>query len=399
MTEHYLDNSSTTRPSAAAIAALERAIAVWGNPSSVHSLGQGAASLLRDSRKAVAKSLGMPPIGADKLFFTSSGTESNNIALTGSFRAKKRDPKNAGTVIISAGEHPSIDGPAAALEREGVDVVRVPTVGGVLDLEYLKNALESARSPVFFAGFMLVNNETGAVYDVKSAATLVKSYYPDAVVHCDAVQGYMKMKFTPYTLGVDTLSVSAHKIHSFRGAAALYVSADVIKRKNIVPVMYGGGQEEGFRSGTENLASIATFASAAEEGRVNLADNIARVESLRERLDEALSALDVRFNRPVGKSLPNICSVILPQIKSETMLNYLSGRWVYVSAGSACAASSKKKSAALMAFGAADSDIDSTIRVSLSHTSTYDDIDAFAVALSDGIASLQRIGGARRGRA
>ena len=394
--EHYLDNSSTTKPSRAATEALERALSVWGNPSSVHGLGQRAASLLRDSRKAVAKSLGMPAVGGDRLIFTSSGTEANNIAVIGSFRAKKRDYQNPGTIIISDGEHPSIDMPATMLEAEGCRVIRVPTTGGVLDLDYLKNALESASSPVFFAGFMLVNNETGAVYDVKSAAGLVKRYYPDAVVHCDAVQGYMKLKFTPYTLGVDTLSVSAHKIHSFRGAAALYVSAEVVRRKNIVAVMPGGGQEEGFRSGTENLLAIAAFSAAAEEARANLAGNIARVEELRGRLEEAISSLDVRVSRPSGKYLANICSLVLPGIRSETMLNFLSGRGVYVSAGSACAANSKKKSAALTAFGVSDADMDSTIRVSISHTNTEEDIDALVAALTDGIASLQRVAGARK---
>lgn len=380
----------------AATEALERALSVWGNPSSVHGIGQKAATLLRESRKAVAKSLGMPTVGGDRLIFTSSGTEANNIALIGSFRAKKRDKNNPGTIIISDGEHPSIDGPATMLEAEGCRVVRVPTTGGVLDLEYLKSALEGAVSPVIFAGFMLVNNETGAVYDIKSAAGLVKRYYPDAVVHCDAVQGYMKLKFTPYTLGVDTLSVSAHKIHSVRGAAALYVSAEVIKRKNIVSVMPGGGQEEGFRSGTENLLAIAAFASAAEEARLNLADNIAKVDSLRTRLEVAISSLDVRVNRPSGKYVNNICSIVLPGIRSETMLNFLSGRGVYVSAGSACAANSKKKSAALMAFGVSDADMDSTIRVSISHTNTEEDIDAFASALADGISSLQRVSGAKK---
>ena len=380
----------------AATEALERALSVWGNPSSVHGLGQRAATLLRESRKAVAKSLGMPAVGQDRLIFTSSGTEANNIALIGAFRAKKRDRQNPGTIIISAGEHPSIDGPATMLEAEGCRVVRVPTTGGVLDLDYLKSALEGAVSPVIFAGFMLVNNETGAVYDVKSAAGLVKRYYPDAVVHCDAVQGYMKMKFTPYTLGVDTLTVSAHKIHSVRGAAALYVSAEVIKRKNIVSVMPGGGQEEGFRSGTENLLAIAAFASAAEEARVNLSDNVAKVDFLRARLEEAIASLDVRVNRPSGKYLSNICSIVLPGIRSETMLNFLSGRGVYVSAGSACAANSKKKSAALLAFGVSDADMDSTIRVSISHTNTDEDIDAFASALADGISSLQRVSGAKK---
>ncbi len=387
MTEHYFDQSATTRPSDAAVEAMISA--AWGNPSSVHAVGQRAANELREARAAVGRTLGMPRFSQDRLIFTSCGTESNNIALLGCARAKKRDPERPGTVILSAGEHPSLENPALLLEKEGYAVVRIPTAGGALDLDFLEKALGEADAPVIFAGFMLVNNETGAVYDVKSAASLVKKKFPDAVVHCDAVQGYLKMKFTPTSLGVDTLTVSAHKIHAVRGAGALYVNAAVLKRRNITAVMPGGGQEGGFRSGTENLAAIRSFAAAAEEGYADLDGHIARTAELRARLDEGLSRLDVRLNRPV-RGLANIASVVLPGIRSETMLNELSGRGIYVSAGSACAANSKKKSLALEAFGVSASDADSTIRVSLDHTNTEEDVEALLEGLAEGIANLQR---------
>ena len=174
------------------------------------------------------------------------------------------------------------------------------------------------------------------------------------MIHCDAVQAYMKMKFTPMSLGVDTMTVSAHKIHSVRGAGALYVSADVLKRRNLTAVMPGGGQENGFRSGTENLSAIAGFAAAAREGAEELDARIAKTAALRAKLDELLAPLcekGVRIALPEGAYLSNIASVVLPSIRSETMLNYLSGRGISVSAGSACSAASKKKSAALLAFG------------------------------------------------
>lgn len=392
--EHYFDQSATTKPSEAAIKAFTDAAQVWGNPSSVHQLGQQSAALLRDCRAKVAKSLGMQRVTKDMLLFTSCGTESNNIAMLGCAAAKKRDPQCPGTIVITAGEHPSIENPAQRLESQGYDVLRVPTCGGVLDLAMLEDKLKNCRMPVIFAGFMLVNNETGAVYDVKSAAALVKKYFPDAVVHCDAVQGYMKLKFTPYTLGVDTLTVSAHKIHAIRGAAALFVSENVLKRRHLVPVMPGGGQEFGFRSGTENLCSIASLAAAAEEGRLHLAENREATSALRKRLDEALAQLDVKQNQALGAEnaefLPNICSIVLPDIRSETMLNYLSGRGIYVSAGSACSAHAKKKSAALEAFGVTAEDADSTLRISLDYTNTAEDVDALAEALREGIAALQR---------
>ncbi len=387
--EHYLDNSATTKPAECALLAMNRAALVWGNPSSVHHLGQEAASLLRESRKTVAKALGVPFFGGDKIIFTASGTEANNIALLGCAAAKKRNPSAPGTVLLSAGEHPSIDAPANLLAGQGYDVVRIPTRGGVLDMDFLKTAVQEAKSPVVFAAFMLVNNETGAIYHVKEAARAVKAKYPDAVVHCDAVQAFMKLKFTPSALGVDTLTVSAHKIHAIRGAAALYISAETIKRKNVVAVMPGGGQENGFRSGTENLCSIAAFAAAAEEGMRNFDENLAAVEGLRRLLEEKLDGMDVRLNRPT-ESLPHIVSLTVRGIRSETLLNYLSGRGVYVSAGSACSANSKKKSEALTAFGLETEDIDSTIRVSLSHMNTEDDIVALCEGLALGIASLQR---------
>ncbi len=398
---HYLDNSATTQPCDAAVRALSEALECWGNPSSVHHLGQNADALLKSCRSTVVKSvtrLSRFQNPMDKLLFTSCGTESNNIAMLGCAASKKRTP-NAdgilGTVIISEGEHPSIDNPAKRLADQGYAVVRVPTKGGVLDLGFLKTALENAKAnaaPVIFAAFMLVNNETGAIYDVKAASSLVKRFFPDAVVHCDAVQGYMKLRFTPATLGADTLSVSAHKIHAPRGAAALYISGEVIKRKNIVPVMPGGGQEDGFRSGTENLLGIAAFAAAADYGYTNAEEHRKSVADLRAYLNERLAELaesGVTQNKP-EKQLDNIASIVVPGVRSETMLNHLSAREVYVSAGSACSAHSKKKSDALTAFGVEDDRIDSTIRVSLSYPNTKDDIDALIEGLRTGITDLQK---------
>ena len=399
MTEHYLDQSATTKPSEPAVRALNAA--AWGNPSSVHRIGAEAAAQLRAARAAVGATLGMPRITKDRLIFTSCGTESNNIALLGTAAAKKRDPERPGTVILSDGEHPSLENPARRLEEQGFRAVRIPTSRGVMDLDALKEALDRAKEdgfPVIFAGFMLVNNETGAVYDVKSAASLVRRAFPDAVIHCDAVQGYLKLKknrFSPLALGVDTMTLSAHKVHAVRGAGALYVSENVVRRKNLVPVMPGGGQEGGFRSGTENLPAIASFAAAAEEGFSDLDGRMEKTAALRTMLDGGIARLSGAFpglglNAPAGESLPNIASVRLPGIRSETMLNFLSGRGIYVSAGSACSAAAKKKSAALLAFGLREDEADSVIRVSMDHTNTEADLSAFLSALEEGLAGLQR---------
>ena len=399
MTEHYFDQSATTKPSEAAVRAMNDA--AWGNPSSVHRIGTEAAAQLKAARIKVGATLGLPRVTRDRLIFTSCGTESNNIALLGTAFAKKRDPEKPGVLILSEGEHPSLENPARLLEKQGFRVLRVPTAGGVLDLGYLENALAETGAggwPVIFAGFMLVNNETGAVYDVKSAASLVRRRFPDAVIHCDAVQGYLKLKktrFSPLSLGVDTMTLSAHKVHAVRGAGALYLSENVIRRKNLVPVMPGGGQEGGFRSGTENLPAIASFAAAAEEGFLQLDSRLERTASLRKLLDEGIERLAKTFpglglNTPAGDALPNIASVRLPGIRSETMLNFLSGRGICVSAGSACSAAAKKKSAALLAFGLTENEADSVLRVSMDHTNTEDDLSALLSALEAGLAGLQR---------
>lgn len=394
MTEkiHYLDNAATTAPSEAAVTAAHEAMNVWGNPSSRHLMGTEAKKLLESSREKIASALGIRRLAGGTIVFTASGTEANVMATLGFDAAKPRtgDGKRP-LMIITDGEHPSIENPARILESRGWRVVRIPTVGGELDLNALHEAV-SEKCTCLLACFMLVNNETGAVYDVKRAASVVRAARPDAHVHCDAVQAFLKVKLSPQTLGVDTLTVSAHKIHAPRGAAALYISPETVKKKNIFPVIPGGGQESGLRSGTENLVSIAAFAAAAEDGKEHLTERMERVLSLRKHLDARLSEL-----KPLGvevksvkNALPDIASLTLPRIKSETMLNFLSGKGICASAGSACSAGSGRLSHALHAFGSSDDEIDSSLRISLSYTNTEEDVDALCEALREGVQSLQK---------
>lgn len=396
----YLDNAATTPVCPEAREALVSAIDVFGNPSSSHRAGAEAARLFSAARDGVGDALGVRRGGGDALVLTCSGTEANCTAIIGSARSKTRRRDGTEWIVIGDGEHPSVDRAAASLEAEGFRLFRVPTAGGVLDtgrLEEILGECASEGGSVVCAAFMLVNNETGAIYDVKSAAAAVKRKFPEAVVHCDAVQGFGKVRFTPYSLGVDTLAVSAHKIHAPRGAGALFVSSETLKRKNIVPILPGGGQQNGLRSGTEDLISISAFAAAAGALRRDFAKNRDAVGALRTRLEERLAALGdagVTVKRPTN-ALPDIANVTLPGIRSETMLNWLSSLGICVSAGSACSAYSKKKSGALVAFGCGEEEIDSSIRVSLSHVNTPDDIDAFADALAEGISRLARRGGRR----
>lgn len=392
-TEHYLDHASTTRPSEGAKAAAVAAWNLFANPSSLHAPGQAAARLLAESREKVRAAMGLARFSRDKVIFPSTGTEANCLAMLGCAYAKRRTATNGcfGKLLISDGEHPSMENPAKKLENEGYLIKRIPTRNGVLDFDALETALSEDDIPVIFAGFMLVNNETGAVYDVKRAAERVKRANPAAVVHCDGVQGFLKRKETPLSLGVDTFAVSAHKIHGIRGAAALYLSEDVLKRRNISPIAPGGGQEEGLRSGTENLAAIAAFAAAAEEEHAHFATRLSMVESLRRQLDEGLDSIPaVRVHLPAGERLPHICNFSVMGVRSEVMLNYLSSLGVYVSAGSACSSHAKKQSQALAAFGVDRAGIESAIRVSLSYENTPADIEALLSGIRTGAERLTR---------
>lgn len=391
----YLDNAATTKPSQAAIDAMHTAEEFFANPSSTHFAGLSAARFLQKCREDIAHAMGLRRLenrmGADRVILTASGTEANNLSLLGAAYAKKRDPGHPGTILLAAGEHPSMENPALRLESAGYDLVRIPTTGGTLDLAALEAALQAPASPVIYFGCMRVNNETGAVYDVPAAAALVRKYAPGAVIHCDDVQGFCKMKDTPARLGVDTLSVSAHKIHGTRGAGALYIRGDLDRQKKIVPVMPGGGQEYGYRSGTENLFAIAAFAAAAAEAMRDFSAHREAESALRARLLERLDAIDGVETHIPPVHTEGIVHLSLPGIRSEIMLNYLSGCGICVSAGSACSAHGSHTSAALAAYGLDARAMDTAIRVSLDYTNTADEIDAFAAALAEGVRTLQRM--------
>lgn len=284
-----------------------------------------------------------------------------------------------------------MENPALRLESEGYDLVRISTAGGVLDLDALTDVLQVPPSPILYFGCMRVNNETGAVYDVPAAARLVRKYAPGAVIHCDDVQGFCKIRDTPERLCVDTLSVSAHKIHGTRGAGALYIRGALDRQKRIVPVMPGGGQEFGYRSGTENLFAIAAFAAAATEAIRDFAAHRETEAALRTRLLDRLSSIEGVETHIPPTHTEGIVHLSLPGIRSEIMLNYLSGREICVSAGSACSAHGKHTSAALAAYGLDARAMDTAIRVSLDYTNTADEIDAFAAALAEGVRTLQRM--------
>ena len=386
MKEIYLDNSATTPLSARVKEAMLGAMELSGNPSSLHPAGQAAARMVETARRQVAASLGLrgtPTAG--QIIFTSCGSEADSLAIIGSAYAKAR--RRGMKIITTDAEHSAVEKPLAELEKQGFTVERIATHGGVLDMEQYRRALDDR---VFLVTMMMVNNETGAHFDVARAFAMAKRKNPDIVTHTDAIQGYLKLPFTPQALQADLVSISGHKIHAPKGVGALYVSTDALRRRDIVPLLLGGGQEAGFRSGTENVVGIAGLGAAAEEGYASLRANMAHTAHLRDLAEERLAALSVKINRPMGARAPHILHLTLPDIRSETMLHELSQSGICVSAGSACSAHSNALSRALVAFGLRRGEIESGLRISFSAYNTEADVDALVAAMAAAIERLVR---------
>ncbi len=387
MKEIYLDNSATTPLCDAAKEAIRETMECYGNPSSLHPMGEGARKLVEQARREIGVTLGLRGrVDGGQLIFTSCGSEADNLALLGCAYAKPR--RRGGRIITTDSEHPGVENAMQALEKDGFEVVRIPTRDGVPDWDAYAAAL---NEKTFLVSMMMVNNETGAMYDLRRAFAMAKAKREDIVTHTDAVQGYLKCRFTPQALKADLVTLSGHKIHAPKGVGALCVSADALRRRDIVPILLGGGQEAGFRSGTENVIGIAAFGAAAKAGYASLDASLRTMRELRDYAQERLGTLPVQLNIPKGERAPHILHLTLPDIRSETMLHELSKSGICVSAGSACSSHSRHLSSALLAFGLTQRQIESSIRVSFSAYNTKEDVDAFIVALSDALERLVRV--------
>lgn len=381
----YLDNSATTALAPEVRAAM---LEVWdnvGNPSSLHSAGLAAKKRLEGARTSLLSSAGLKSTEWQTIF-CGSGSEANNLAILGSAHTGRH--LDSRRILITDSEHASVENTAQALASRGFEIVRIATKGGALDLEAIER---EAKKGVCLASFMLVNNETGAIYDLERAAEIIKKSCPSALIHCDAVQGFMRIPL-PKAVNIDFFSVSAHKIHGPAGTGALLLRRELIKKRYLCPVIIGGGQEEGLRSGTENLAGAVGFAKAAEIMKPQMDTNYAHLLDLSSYAIEKVTAAGAKVNLP-EKRAPHILSITLPRIKSQTMLNLLSAGGVCVSSGSACSSNAKNRhvSSALVAFGLSESDADCTVRMSLCKDNTRKDIDAFAELLESGINRLVKI--------
>lgn len=382
----YLDNSATTPLSPEAMTAMQEAMAVFGNPSSLHSVGQAAHTLLTRARNQVAAAMGVRGGKPSELVFTSCGTEASALAIYGTVYAKSRRVGNR--IVTTDCEHPSVEEAMRRLEADGLDVVRISTKNGVLDTEAAIAALDT---PTVLVSMMMVNNETGAHFDVAKVFAAAKAKDSRTVTHCDAVQGFLKVPFTPASIHADLVTVSAHKIHGPKGVGALYIHPDIIKTKRIIPYLTGGGQEFGLRSGTENVIGICGFGAAAEVGFAHRETDIVRMTALRDRLETELRAMGVQMNIPAAARAPHVLNLTLPAIKSQTMLNFLSAKGICVSSGSACSSHSTHVSPSLSAFGLSAFEADCSLRVSLSAWNTEEEVDTLCAALREGIETLVRI--------
>ena len=365
---HYLDNAATTpvRPEAAqaAVAAMTEG---WGNPSSQYALGRQAAEAVKGWRADLAGALGCEP---GEVFFTSCGSESDNWAILGALEANRRAGKH---ILTTAVEHAAVLEPIKALERQGYEVTYLrPDRQGNIDPARAAAAL---RPDTALVSMMLVNNELGAVLPVRETARAIKKTGCPALLHCDAVQGFLKVPFTPRELGVDLLSVSGHKIHAPKGVGALYVRRAV----KLPPLIRGGGQEGGYRSGTEATAQIAGFAAAARLGAASFREDAAHMAELR------AYAVD-RLAREVPEALvltqggaPHILPLSLPGYKSEVVVRFLSDRGVYLSSGSACHRG--KPSHVFAALKLPKAQLDGALRVSFSYDTSQEDVDALIEGL------------------
>ncbi len=385
----YLDNSATTEISEGALNKyIEVSKSVWGNPSSLHSFGLMAEREIDSARKAILDSLGA---GFDsEVIFTSSGSEANNLAIVGRALSKDRYRRGA-KIITTLGEHASVTEPIKSAESLGLKVAYIPTKDGKLDT----GALLSELTPdVVLVSIMMVNNETGALYDVAAVSKMMRSRCPDAYLHVDATQSYMKVAFTKKSVGADMITLSSHKIEGPKGVGALVIDQRVIRERGLSPVTLGGGQEMGLRSGTENVPAIAAFAEAVRIGRANLEKRYAKMRDLRDYLIEKINTSpalsEISITNP-EKTAPHILNITLPKIKSETMLHYLSSVGIYVSSGSACSSNSHHLSSALIAYGRTPEEADSSIRISFSHTNEFSDVDELTQALALGVERLARV--------
>lgn len=373
----YFDNSATTRCSDEALNIMKEALQEnFGNPSSLHNMGFRGKEYLKNTREIISGILKCQP---KEIYFTSGGTEGNNLAIRGSAMAKKRLGNH---IITTKIEHASVLNPVKALEKEGFDVTYLGTDEyGVIDLEELKNAI---RPDTILVSIMMVNNEIGALQPIKEAGEIIKKANPEIIFHVDAIQAFGKMTIIPKKLNLDILTVSGHKIHGPKGSGFIYIKDKV----RVVPMILGGGHENGMRSGTENVPAIAALGIAAKEAYDNLEANRAHLYEMRARLIEGVTSIEgVTVNGHHDEnSAPQIVSVSIKgnRTRAQVILNALQDNYgIYVSAGSACSSNKPAISETLKSIGLEKDLLERTIRFSFCPENTMEEIETAIGALKE----------------
>lgn len=379
--EVYLDNSATTRCfNEVAVLMTQIMCEDYGNPSSMHMKGVQSERYLRYAKDIFAKLL---KVNEKELFFTSGGTESDNLAIIGCAVANYRAGRHLITTKI---EHPAVLQTMKYLEEQGFYVTYLPVdEDGIVRLQDLQAAL---TPDTILVSIMHTNNEVGALQPIAEIGALLKKYSPNILFHVDAVQGFGKARIYPKKTGIDLLSVSGHKIHGPKGVGMLYIN----EKTKIRPIAFGGGQQKGIRSGTENVPGIAGMAKAAELVYANLEKDNACLYGLKQYFIDGVKKLDgIQINGRTGEdSAPHIVSVSVRGVRSEVLLHALEDKGIYISAGSACASNHPQTSETLKAMNLAKDLLNSTIRFSFSVFTTKEEIDYTLQAMYDMIPMLRR---------
>ena len=366
----YLDNSATTKPCPEAVEAMTRAMTEnWGNPSALYNFGIDMTHALRDARQKVAVAMGAEP---DRVFFTSGGTEADNWAI---YSTVKRYGKRGKHIITTAIKHHAVLNCMKDLESLGFEVTYLqPDEKGNITTAALKAAL---RKDTILVSIMMVNNEAGSVMPIAQLAKLTHKLCPDAVFHTDAVQGFLKVPFQAKSLGADLISVSSHKVHGPKGCGALYIAP---RLRSFPAFLLGGGQEQGFRSGTEGTPAIFSFAAACAAGQATFKEDISHEKALLNGVIEKLSALpEVVING--AHEAPHILSLSIPGVPTQNTINVLQDHGICVSAGSACARG--HRSHVLEAMKVAPETIDGSFRISLCRDNTAEELNLLVDVLRD----------------
>ncbi|MFA9463017.1 MAG: cysteine desulfurase family protein [Velocimicrobium sp.] len=380
----YLDNSATTKPFDEVKEIMMRTLEVdFGNPSSLHKKGVEAECYIKEARKIIAQSL---KVMEKEIIFTSGGTESNNTALIGTALANKR---NGNHIITTRIEHPSVYNPLIYLEEMGFEVTYLNVdKNGQIDLQEL---LDAVKDTTILVSVMYVNNEIGSILDLETISRIMKEKNRRILFHVDAIQAYGKFRIYPNKMSIDLLSVSAHKIHGPKGIGFLYIK----DKTKIKPLLYGGEQQKGMRSGTENVPGIAGLATAVKKIYEDHEKKIKKMYELKQYFVEEVEKIDGSYINGMNgvlleQTAPHIISVSFSDVRSEVLLHALSEKGICVSAGSACASNHPNISGTLKAIGVKKELLDNTIRVSLSEMTTIEELTITIEALKEILPTLRR---------